>query len=118
MIPHERRLVPRPPREPSSLTPLLNLAADETSLRASVSREHTYDQDDFLSYVRLLFRYKWFLISVLLIGTTLTTVYVLSRPKVYQATATLRFKPKESTIVFDGYTQILQTYDQAGYANT
>jgi capsular exopolysaccharide synthesis family protein len=55
---------------------------------------------------------------VLFIGTTLTTLYVLSRPKVYQATATLRLKPKEYTIVFDGRAQIFQTYDEASNAKT
>ena len=119
MIPHERRLVPRPPGEPSPLTSLLNLAADETSLRASTAQARGSDHPtDLLSYLRLLLKYKWFVLSVIVIGTTLTVMYVLSRPKLYQATATLRLKPKESTIVFDGHTQIFQTYDEAGYANT
>ncbi|HYO91434.1 MAG TPA: Wzz/FepE/Etk N-terminal domain-containing protein [Pyrinomonadaceae bacterium] len=50
------------------------------------------EQKDLRSYVAQVYRRKWMIVSIVLIVTTLVTVYMYRLPSLYQAETTVRIE--------------------------
>lgn len=109
MIQHDTRLTPVHQGSLERETHSASLSAIATSF----SRPN-----DIRYYLTLILKRKWFILSVVIIVTSLVSLYAFSLPSIYEATATLRLQPREYTFMESGGATVFHGYDSYEYSNT
>lgn len=108
MISHDTRLIATWPR--SLDTPLHETGA---------SSGNAGKERDFRYYLASLWRYKWLILTIVVVATSAATVYALRLPPVYESTAVLQLDSKESVYMEDSHGRVIHTYsDNSDYQNT
>ena len=102
-----------------SLTRISDNGADSslhsTAQYAGVSFGKESELRDFLLFMQ---KRKWLILSVIVIVTSITSLYVYSLPAIYESSATLQVDARESGYMEDSKGNILRSYDAEDYQNT
>ena len=86
-----------------------------TAPYAGVSFGKESELRDFLLFMQ---KRKWLILSVIVIITSITSLYVYSLPAIYESSATLQVDARESGYMEDSKGNILRSYDAEDYQNT
>lgn len=75
------------------------LAEQPLAQTLSASESHLSEQKDLRSYMALVYRRKWMIVTIVLVVTTLVTLYMYRLPSVYQAETTIRIEQKSESFL-------------------
>lgn len=91
----------------------------DTPLR-EIAASSGYDKQpdkerDIRSYLSALLKYKWLVVTIVVVITSITAIYSLSLPPVYESTAVLQLDAKQSVYMEDSRGTVIRSYSYNDY---
>lgn len=92
----------------------------DTSLQEiGASNGYAQKERDVRDYLSGLLKYKWLVLTTVLVVTSATAIYALKLPPIYESTAVMQLDAKESVFMEDSHGRVLRSYaNNYDYQNT
>jgi capsular exopolysaccharide synthesis family protein len=101
----------------SQLIPVRGSEFDKPLLSIA-SEKHSAHEREFSEYLSPILKRKWLILTIVVLSTSVATLYAMSLPSQYESSATVQLDSKQSVYMEDSRGTILQSYPDYDYQNT
>lgn len=102
----------------TSLLSLRSHRAESLQRDPSISVPESVRERSLREYVSLVLKRKWLVLTLVVISTTVVSLYVLGQPSIYESAATLQLETKEYAYMEDTQGTVFRSYNNYDYQNT
>jgi len=100
------------------LTPASPQSLDAPLREISAANGYGVKERDARDYLSSLLKYKWLVLTIVIVVTSAAAIYAFSLPQIYESAAVLQLESKEYVFMEDNRGKVLRSYNNFDYQNT